>query len=494
MESRPLRSGGSKGVSLKVLGLGLMGAVLLGAKSEARADERCFLPGARLPGRCGTVSVPLRHDAPDAGRIEVYYAVQPAFERWRRAPDPVFFLAGGPGQSAVQVAPVILQSLAQARLTRDIVFIDQRGTGRSAPLACDVDAVDQTLEVGAFVEAMTRCVGQLKHDVREFTTAAFVEDLEAVRKALGYEKVNLYGGSYGTRVAQAYLRAHPDRVRSAVLDGVAPMGMRVGLEMGADAQPSLDALFAACADEPACKKSFPELPTRFDELLKALRAEPRRLTLVEPMTGAPLTLEVTADMVAGLVRFLLYSPQTRRLVPVAIAEARAGRLETLMRLGLAASAGQQGSMSLGLLFSVLCAEDLAGRGPKDIGSVERASFVGPAIAEAFLAVCEKWPSPRQPADLRPLVTKVPMLLLSGRLDPVTPPARAEQLRRHLERAAHVVVPEGGHIVGGLGCLPELMADFFENPDPSALDSACVENVERPAFFTSLQGPDGEVRK
>lgn len=471
----------------------LVAVAVFVAAGEGDAAERCFLPGSSLPARCGTVAVALRHDAPESGSIDVHYVVVPALEASRRLPDPVFFLAGGPGQSAIRIAPIALSSLREVRLKRDVVFVDQRGTGRSAPLECEVSTVDQTLGIKAFVAAMSKCVAGFEHDVRDFTTAAFVADLEQVRKKLDYERVNLYGGSYGTRVAQVYLREHPDVIRSAVLDGVAPMELRVGLEMGTDAQPSLEALFRACAQEKlGCGKAFPRLPQRFNQLLADLRETPRTVAVADPMTGEPLELEVDGDMVAGLVRFLLYARETRRLLPVAIGEASRGRLETLVRLGLAASAGAQGTMSLGLLFAVLCAEDLAGLGPDAIPDAERASFLGPSLAEAFLGVCAQWPSPRRVWDRRPLETSSPVLLLSGRLDPVTPPSRAEAAQVYLQGGVHVVVAEGAHIVAGLGCVPELMADFFDDPRPTALDAACAREIEGTPFFTSVLGPGVKV--
>ena len=335
-----------------------------GAAVASRADQplkECRVDGLRNSVLCGVVQRPLDPARPDGLAIDVHYVVVPALAR-RKLPDPVFLLAGGPGQSAVSLAANAMGQFSRLNNRRDIVFVDQRGTGRSAPLMCD-DARHLPLAVQAdparTLQDLQQCrlrLQQLPHgDLRFYTTTLAMQDLDAVRRQLGAERINLVGASYGTRAALEYQRAFPQAVRRSVLDGVAPPDMALPDSGSADAQAALDALLAACAEQPGCRRDHPNLRREWQSLLAGL---PRPAQVAHPLTGQVEALTITRDMVLSAVRGPLYVPAYAAALPAAIGAARQGRFEPL--LGLSALLGSRRSqpLAMGMHHAVICSEDL----------------------------------------------------------------------------------------------------------------------------------------
>jgi pimeloyl-ACP methyl ester carboxylesterase len=311
--------------------------------AAARADTSaalsdCHIAGLRNGVLCGTLQRPLDPAHPERAQVSIRYVVVPAMAR-RKLPDPVFLLAGGPGQSAVAVAAPTMALFSRLNNRRDIVFVDQRGTGGSAPLQCQ-DPEHETLAEQADPERQVRLAAQCKtellklpylksaDDLRYFTTTIAVQDLDAVRRALGAEQIDLVGASYGTRVALEYQRQFPRAVRRSVLDGVAPPDMALPASFSLDNQAALDALLAACAAEAACKRDHPELRARFEALLASL---PRTVKAAHPLTGRVEQFVVGRDMLLGAVRNALYAPQIAAALPAAIDAAAGGDFAGLDR-------------------------------------------------------------------------------------------------------------------------------------------------------------------
>lgn len=467
-------------------------AVLLAAAAlpaaAAAALVPCRLDGVEHEALCGTVERPLDPARSDGPRILVHYAVLPALAR-RPLRDPVFFFAGGPGQSAMSLAGPVSQLLARLSNRRDIVLVDQRGTGRSAPLACDEErpsrplreAFDPAVQRAALAACRER-LQQLPHgDLRHYTTTAAMHDVDAVRRALGAERINLVGGSYGTRAALEYQRLFPQHVRRAVLDGVAPPDMALPATFSPDAQAAFDALFAACEAEPACRARHAGLRDRWRALLATL---PREVALRHPFTGAEERLTLTRDLLGMLLRAPLYAPALAAALPQALADATAGRFEPLFTLGSASGGRRAQALAAGQHFSVVCAEDQ----PRVAAAAERpgADF-GDASARLYAEVCAGWPRGAvDPAFYTLPAARSPLLLLSGAADPVTPPRHAERVARALGPAArHVVVPNAGHGVIALPCLRDTVFRFIDAPTDTealALDTACAAGVPRPPAF------------
>jgi pimeloyl-ACP methyl ester carboxylesterase len=378
---------------------------------------------------------------------------------------------------------------------RDIVFVDQRGTGGSAPLQC-ADPEHETLAEQADPDRQVRLAAQCKaellklpyvksvDDLRYFTTSIAVQDLDAVRRALGAERIDLVGASYGTRVALEYQRQFPQAVRRSVRAGVAPPDMARPASFSLDNQAALDALFAACAAEAACRRDHGDLRARFESLLASL---PRTAKAAHPLTGRSEQFVVGRDMLLGAVRNALYAPQIAAALPAAIDAAGAGDFAGLIGLNATFAARKSSRIATGMHLSVVCAEDV----PRMAASGDRpgADF-GTSFATFYERMCATWPR----GDVPPAFYSIPpsaspVLLLSGGLDPATPPRHGERVARALgPRARHVVVANAGHGVLGIGCMRDVVHRFIdaaEDGDALAVDANCVANVPRPPAFRPI---------
>jgi pimeloyl-ACP methyl ester carboxylesterase len=478
----------------------LLAAALLGGAATTSAAPpstairlvRCQLShpvvSARVPARCGTLEV-LEDPAKPAGRkIALRIAVLPAGSASGK-PDPVFVLAGGPGQSISETYPRIAPAFDRLNRERDIVLVDQRGSGGSGPLACprigraDRDAELLPTEAG---RAAGACARSLQADLKRYGTADFVRDLDAVRAALGYEKVNLVGFSYGTRAALAYARVHPDRVRTLVLDGVTPFQMIVGADFDRDSERALALLFQRCLAEAACRERYPRLETEFRDLLTRLDLKPEKVRARHPVTGEPVDLTVDGDAVRQVVLAFLYQTETSALLPPLLLQARDGDLAPIAAQGILAVTDIQAGMSRPLQLSVLCSEDVPFFTVQAPGAPP--TFLGNGAREAFRTLCEEWPrAPLDPSFHESPRIEVPSLLLSGEADPVTPPRWADLAAASLPASRRITVPGQGHGVLVRGCLPRVVADFVNRGSPDGVDASCADRMTPAPMFLDMQG-------
>ncbi|MDE2625856.1 MAG: alpha/beta hydrolase [Burkholderiales bacterium] len=470
-----------------------------GSASAAGAGPltECRVPGLRNSVQCGVVQRALDPAHPDGTRIDVHYVVVPAMAR-RKLPDPVFLLAGGPGQSAIGVAAQVMGLFSRLNNRRDIVFVDQRGTGRSAPLQC-ADAKRESLAEQADPEAQVRLLMQCQADLRKlpyikapsdlgfFTTTIAMGDLDAVRRQLGAQQIDLVGISYGTRAALEYMRQFPQAVRRSVLDAVAPPDMVLPTSISTDSQAALDALFAACDGEAVCRRTYPTLRADWAGLLAGL---PRPVTANHPLSGVPERFTMTRDMVLGAVRGALYTPATAAALPAAITEAAAGRYDALVGMGGLLGSRNGVPLAMGMHFSVVCAEDA----PRmDRATDAPGADFGTGFATLYRRVCARWPRGAVPAAFYTVpASRTPTLLFSGGLDPATPPRHGARVARALGAAARqVIVPNAGHGVLAIGCARDLLYRFIdaaEDRDASAIDASCVEGIPRPGVFVPIGAP------
>lgn len=497
LRSNPVRAGRGARVLWAVAALATLGGCADGPEqARTLALESCRLPRLAVAAQCAKLSVPEHRGKPSGRRIDVHVAVLPANTLSPKA-DPLLLLAGGPGQAASTLAPFGAR-LTELRRTRDVVLVDQRGTGRSSPLRCDAYA-EAELEKAALetdpVPRAQRCAAELAAagvDAAQYTTAAFVADLEDVRRALGVTRWNLWGGSYGTRVALDYLRRHPDRVRTVVLDGVAPPDLKVSLDVWTTRERALAALFDRCRASPACARTLPDPDAALDRAIERHAGVDRTITFANPATGAIERVPASRDGIVALLQPLLYSPETASLIPSLIARAGAGDLAPLVAATGAFASNIAETMNTPLHYSVTCAEDV----PR-IRADERASaYASPrtgSLVRAVLAVCDVWPRGTPPADHAAAVqSATPALILSGGLDPVTSPAYGETVARTLSNHRHIVAPGYGHIVSPHACGPRLISAFVDEAGFSTLPGDCVKLLEgskAPALWTGLLGPD-----
>ena len=438
---------------------------------------------------CGTLEV-FEDRAAGSGRtISLNIAVIPALSRTPQ-PDPLFAFNGGPGGASTDLADMADGPLRRIRQERDIVLVDQRGTGKSNPLGCEADEPDSLLflpdVIDWSIDQLKQCLDGYEADTRLYTTPIAIDDIDEVRAALGYNQINLWGGSYGTRAALVYMRRHPEHTRAVIIDGLAPPGMLLPLYMGDDGQRALDLMWAACAADANCTEAYGDIGAKFDSLKTRLQRAPQQAHFQDPRTGQDRDLPVHWDGIAGVVRAALYKTELAALLPLIIDHAYRGDYGPLVALAEPWSDVAE-KMSQGMFYSVVCSEDLP-----FITDAERDAhsdnFVGAFPLEIMSRVCDFWPRGELPANYHdPVATDHPVLVLSGNLDPVTPPHWGEKVSKHLKNSRHIVVPGVGHGTN-YGCVPKLMAQFIDTADASGLDASCVDKLQRPAFFTTSLGP------
>jgi pimeloyl-ACP methyl ester carboxylesterase len=464
-------------------------AVVAGCGDQAThrrglALAECRLPNLPTLAQCGEIEVPEDRGKPDGRKIRIFAAVLPANTLTPKL-DPLLIIAGGPGQAASTLAP-FASRLNEVRRARDIVLIDQRGTGRSSPLNCKAfePRDDDALETDPVPRAKA-CAEELRAqgvDAAQYTTTAWIADLEAMRDALGYAQWNLWGGSYGTRVAQEYLRRHPDRVRTATLDAVVPPSMISTLDVWRTRQATYDAVLRACTQSTSCSGRHPDPAALLAAIATALAPDGRDIDAVDPRTGKASRLHLTFDGVLALLQPLLYGPESSGLLPEMLALAAAGDFGPLFAATQATNTNLAERLNAALHFSVTCAEDVPRITP-DARANALAGIQTRGLADNVIKVCDVWPRGNMPADFaQPVVSDKPVLLFSGAMDPVTPPAHGTLVARTLANSKHIVASGYGHIVSPNVCGPRLVASFVEEAGFGKLPESCI------AYFEQSRAP------
>jgi pimeloyl-ACP methyl ester carboxylesterase len=492
-----------------LLGACLLAAFPVGARTLGSIEfQPCTLAPdfgtASVEAQCGTLSVPEDHSKPGGRRIDLAIAWVPTEDD--EASDPVFMLAGGPGQSARDSYPGVAPAFRDVLRKRHVILVDQRGTGASMPLACrdeegkssvTEEVTDDAASAARFAQ---KCLEQLSKtaDPRFYTTTDAIQDLDAVRAAIGVPQINLLGISYGTRVAQQYLQRYPANVRSAVLDGVVPNVLVLGSEHARNLENTLELHFDRCRAEATCKGQLGDPGLQLAKLAEELRATPRTVAYRDAITGESKTGELTYGHLASVVRLFSYAPAAAAMLPLVLHEAAEGRSDVLMAQSqlLVSQVGEQ--IMHGMQLSVMCTEDAAGlvANERDADTVLGTEFV-----EFSLAQCAVWPKGELPKNFHDaLASEVPVLLLSGEFDPVTPPrygdavlygwkntAEGPRDTPALANGRHLVLRGQGHNVMGVGCAPKLVARFVDTADAKALDAACLDRLAHAAPFAGFYG-------
>jgi pimeloyl-ACP methyl ester carboxylesterase len=469
--------------------LSLVALSLLASTTDAQVDDRlkledCVVPGTQIQARCGRYTVFENRDARSGRTIDLNIIVLPA-QNGDPLPDPVFYLTGGPGLAATKVAAG--QRRAWYGDKRDIVLVDQRGTGKSNGLDCavvsDKNDLQGYLDPAFRVEVFEPCRHELEKiaDLTQYTTPIAMDDLNEVRGALGYDKINLRGGSYGTRAALVYMRRHPETVRTAILNGVAPIAFRNPLYHAYEAQRALELTFEECAADEACHAAFPNLQQEFDAIISRLDAEAARVPFTDEGTGA-VELEMTRYAFAEALRTTLYYMPGARNVPLLIHKAYEGDYEFFVDIGMQSNRGIVDILQFGMLLSVTCPEDLARIDPDEIPALTAGTFMRDDRVRNQLAACAVWPEGLVSDDYgEPVSVNVPTLVLSGTNDPVTSVRWGEEAASHLPNSLHVIAP-GAHGVGG-PCITFIQAQFLDTASVENIDAACVAEMTLPPFRT-----------
>jgi pimeloyl-ACP methyl ester carboxylesterase len=413
----------------------------------------------------------------------------PAFSNDPR-PDPLFILAGGPGMGAAENAEMFKRVFERIQRNRDIILVDQRGTGESNPLDCKLPEgkLEDLAKVDEYpIAEFKACLEGYDADPRLYTTPVAMDDLDEVRAFLGYGKINLYGGSYGTRAGLVYMRRHPDAVRAVVLDGVAPTDITLPVSAPADGRRALDLLLADCEADAACNERFPGFRKAVEGLLARLEKQPPRVQLQHPRTGERAEITVRRELIANILMGAFYSPLSSSLLPLLIDRAAQNDFQGLVAMAFAGE-DLADLMSNGMFLSVICSEDVPRVTAQDQARLAGDGFLGDMFRYR-LQPCEFWPRGEIAADYYdPVKSDAPVLILSGQLDPITPPRWGEHIAQYLPNSKHLVVPGVGHGTMGAGCVPRLMSRFLDDGTAANLETACIEQLRRPPFFVSDTGP------
>lgn len=454
--------------------------------------ETCELivPGTPLTAmaECGWFEVAENPTKPEGRKISIRVARVPATGRTSE-PDPLLFFAGGPGQAATETWPIVARGLRKLNESRDILLIDQRGTGQSNALRCPHIELEEMLafDWDDLARTTRECLESLDGDPRFYTTTIAMQDFDRVRAALGYESVNLFGVSYGTRAAQVYLRLFPERVRTMVLDSVVPQTLALGTDHAKNLDQTLYRVLEACDDDPDCHEAFPDSARKLTELIEKLDETPVEITVTHPTTGELHELTFDREAMAASLRFLTYSSATQAMLPLLVFEAATENyFERLASQMLIAATGLQQTIAQGMELSVICSEDFPFFPAKSDNSQY---LMGDLMLQASRIQCGIWPADPAPAGFHePVRSDIPVLLLSGELDPVTPPRYAEQLLPWFPNATHLMAPGQGHSVTGRGCLGKLVSEFIVAGSMEGLDVRCVNQLQSTPYFISLTGP------
>lgn len=451
------------------------------ANNIANNTDTCYVEGVSDRLNCGFVTVPENPNKPDGKQIQVHYVVLPAVKNVNHE-EALLAIAGGPGQSAIDNAAGFDAMLSKVRQQRDILLIDQRGTGRSNLLTCDEGAQsplsfdDDNADTLAETQ---KCLAKIDADVTQYGSLNAIKDFEAVRQHLGYKKLHIYGISYGTRMAQLYMRLYPAHLATVTLDGIVPMQQSV-LEIGASIDRGFDLLFKDCQETAACHAQFPELKAEFDQVAASLAKAPVMENVYDPVTGEKTMLTMTRGKFYGSIRMALYQANVRALVPHAIHQAAKHNFQPI--LGLYSLTIDNAGMAMGMHASVVCGEDMHRITPAMREQAQH-SFMGKTMLEGLEATCEVWKVPAVDDNFsEPISSDIPTLLLSGEIDPATPPSWGELAMEKLTNAKHFVAPYATHGVAYQSCANNLIADLVRSGSVKDLDGECLKKDVRRSFY------------
>lgn len=444
---------------------------------------------------CAPFQVPEDRANPSGRKIDMRLAIIRSSAQVP-ADDLVVFLAGGPGQAATETYSSIAPAVAPLLAHRNVVLLDQRGTGGSHPLSCrDGDDHDvpggsddnHGVDMDAVRKETKRCLDSLsaQADVRFYTTTDAVADLEDLRKALGSPPFDVFGVSYGTRVAQQYAMRHPESVRTLVLDGVAPNALVLGEDFAVNLDAALKAQFARCANDEACRARFADPYQTLYQLRDALRANPHKVSFRDPQSYATTQRVLSEYALATVVRMFAYSPETAALLPLSIDAAARGDVGPLLGQAKLLTGDLGDTMDGGMQYSVICSEDADLLTPRP---QDKDTILGDTMIEAFRSACAVWPHGQRPADFHhPLQSPVTALLMSGEFDPVTPPRYGDEVLKGLPNGRHFVLKGQGHNVVARGCMPRLLDQFLDKADAKGLDGKCLERLSPVPVFVGFNG-------
>jgi pimeloyl-ACP methyl ester carboxylesterase len=452
--------------------------------------DPCNLTSVTKDAGCAKYEVFEDRAAKSGRKIALNIVVLPALSA-KPSADPVFMIAGGPGQGAASVVKIAGDYLIKLRRERDLVFIDQRGTGESNLLSCAPatasDGMARYFTEGVNIENLRQCRSELekKANLTLYTTAIAMDDLDEVRSALGYDKINVLGGSYGTYAGFVYLRQHPTSVRTAILEGVTTPDSKILLPFAKGVEHSLERMFSDCAADKDCNTAFPNLRAEFKELVAKIEKQPAVFESTNLINGKREQVTLSRNILSEQIRTFLYIPIYWRWLPLLIHEMNANNFGPFASLAHANVAGLVGQLAGGMSLSVMCAEDVPFITEEEIKSNTSGTFYGDYRVRTSIKSCEQWPRAKVAASfIEPVKSDAPILMITGDLDPVAPSWLAAGASRFLPNSRHVTIHNTGHHFR-FECVDNLIVEFLAKGTAKGLDDSCAKAIERPPFMTKL---------
>jgi pimeloyl-ACP methyl ester carboxylesterase len=449
----------------------------------------CRLEGIDEQLFCGKLTVFENREMRTGRKIELNVVVLPAFDQKTKA-EPWFDLAGGPGAASTDAARFYTTFGKEYRRRRDVVLVDQRGTGKSNPLSIPREKTPQYYLSEMYPIDYVRNLRQTlarRADLTQYTTSIAMDDLDDVRAWLGYDRINLFGLSYGTRAALVYLRQHPERVRTVTLIGVAPTYLKMPMYHAQAAARAMDLLLQQCEQDTPCHQAFPQIRNDWTDVLTRLERAPAQTQYSPSNKKAATKVEIQSGVFAEKIRTWMYGRDQASRIPLIIHQAAQGDWMPFLHEAIGPSIPD--FIADGMYLSVTCAEDVPFIDQAEAARLNAGNPFGNYRVFQQTRACGMWPQGKIPADFRePVSSNVPVLIFSGNIDPVTPPQRGEEVVKNLPNSRHVIVPQAGHGVDGLtdpGCVDRLIMEFIEKGDAKNLDVSCVERMAPPPFVTSI---------
>lgn len=483
---------------------------ILSARPAAAADTSIDLSPCKfdvgladakrqVDAKCGVFQVPEDRSHPEGRKLDIHFVVLPASNPEAKG-LPVFHFEGGPGGAAIRDFGLVWYGpYRQLRENHDIVIIDQRGTGESASLQCTevtgpaldelAKPLDDAESAKLAVQRMQACLARLSatNDPAFYTSTVLADDTDAIRAALGYDQIDVFGNSYGTWLGQIYLRRYGQHVHAMVLDSVVGPWNNYVLAASSNAETALNKVFDLCVADAMCNATYPDLPGQLQKALDRLDKKPATTSAMGILTGKFYTVAMTRSRLLESLRQMLYQSVNFSLIPQAISQAAQGNY-TLTASTLVAFNEQAADLSVGLYYSVQCSETAAFLS-LDAGQHQKHGqfFATDSDAEDLLAVCKTWRSAElDKADVAPVRSDRPVLILSGALDPITPVDFANETHERLSRSTLAVFPYQGHgPMAGNKCAQNLVARFFAAPD-RPLDTSCTAKDVKPIFLGAFK--------
>ncbi len=447
----------------------------------------CRVEGVNDELLCGKLTVFENRQTRIGRTIDLSLVVLPALDQKAKA-EPLFDLAGGPGASSADGAGFYAGPGKEYRRRHDVVCVDQRGTGKSNRLAIPRQKTPQyylsEMYPVDYVREMRQAL-EKRADLTKYTTSIAMDDLDDMRAWLGYDRINLFGLSYGTRAALVYLRQHPEHVRSAILLAVAPTDLKMPLHHAESGARAMDLLLNECERDPACHAAFPQIRDDWKNVLAQLEKQPARVEYSAPDKSAPTTVAIRRAVFGEKIRSWMYGPDKAARIPLIVHHAAGGDFVPFLKEAIGPSIPD--FVADGMYLSVTCAEDVPFIDPAEAANLTAGNPFGDYRVFQQTRACSMWPRGEIPTDfLEPVRSNAPVLIFSGNMDPVTSPEYGEEVAKYLPNSRHVIIPEAGHGVDGMtdpGCIDRIAIEFLDRGDAKNLDVSCIRGMKPPPFAT-----------